>query len=440
MKKVIISAALLLSMISYAQKDELKALKKVYDKDVPSAKDIEKFKENISKAEALASDEGDKKYIAYYKAYAPFLELSNPENLKNPADILKSFSPETIYNIAVAGDEVVNYETASGKQLLSKDIQDLDPNMKTVLLNYAINLGNSGKAADASKVLYSIYLMNKKDADNLYYAASYAVNGQQYDAAMQYYNELKKINYTGAKTVYTAKSKLNDKYEPFNNKAERDQSVKLGTHTMPKDEKEPSKKGEIYKNMALILIHQGKEKEAFEAVAEARRENPDDTSIMISQADLYLKQKDIAGYKNVINEILAKEPNNADLIYNLGVISMEGNQDKEAEEYFMKAIAIKPDYANAYVNLAAVRLKPDAGIVEAMNKLGTSAADNKKYDQLKAQREKMFRDLLPDLERAHQLLPDSLPIMQSLDNVYGFLEMSAQRKEIKAKMQKVEKK
>ena len=36
MKKVIISAALLLSMISFAQKDELKTLKKVYDKDAPT--------------------------------------------------------------------------------------------------------------------------------------------------------------------------------------------------------------------------------------------------------------------------------------------------------------------------------------------------------------------------------------------------------------------
>lgn len=436
MKKIIISAALLLSMMSYAQKDELKKLKKIYDKDAPSAKDIANYKEALAEAEPLVSDEGDKAYLAYYKAFAPLLDLALPENRTNPQAVLSKFTPDMIYNIASSGDQVVQYEKKSGKKVLSDDIQQQDPYMSTALLNYAINLGNQKKEKDAAKVLYSLYLMDKSNQDNLYYAASYAVNAQDYESAMKYYNELKALNYTGEKTVYSAKSKLSDKYEPFANKADRDNAVKLGTHALPKEEQEPSKKGEIYKNMALILIQQGKQDEAFAAVADARRENPNDTGIALTQADLYAKQKDYDNYKKVVAEVLAKDPNNADLVYNLGVISMEANQDKEAEEYFRKAIQIKPDYANAYINLTAVRLKSDKEIVEQMNKLGTSAADNKKYDQLKAQREKMFRDLLPDLEKAYQLMSDNEGIANNLISVYGFLEMTEKRNAVKAKMNK----
>ncbi|NMH29056.1 tetratricopeptide repeat protein [Flavobacterium silvaticum] len=436
MKKTIITAALLMSLISFAQKDELKALKKIYDKDAPSVKDIASFKENLTKAEPLATDEGDKLYVAYYKAYAPLLDASLPENQKNPTAFFSKFSPDAIYSIAKSGDDVVQYEKKTGKKLLSDDILEQDPQMSTMLLNYAVALGEQKKEKDAAKVLYALYLMDKTKTDYLYYAASYSVNGQDFDKAMEYYNELKKINYTGEKTIYTAKSKINDKQEPFNTKAERDQAVKIGTHTLPKEEKEPSKKGEIYKNIALILVQQGKEKEAFEAVAEARRENPDDSGIMLTQADLYLKQKDIENYKKIVGEILAKDPNNADLIYNLGVVAMQGNQDAAAEEYFRKAIAIKPDYANAYINLTAVRMKPDKDIVEKMNKLGTSAADTKKYDQYKAQREKMFRDLLPDLEKAHELMPENETITQNLISVYGFLEMTDKRNALKASLKK----
>ncbi|RYG37709.1 MAG: tetratricopeptide repeat protein [Chitinophagaceae bacterium] len=284
--------------------------------------------------------------------------------------------------------------------------------------------------------MYSVYLMDKTNVDNLYYAASYSVNGGDYETAMKYYDVLKKLNYTGEKTVYSAKSKISEKYENFNSKDERDKAVKLGSHFLPKQEQEPSKKGEIYKNIALILVQQGKEKEAFAAVEEARRENPDDIGIMVSQADLFMKMKDDENYKKVVNEILAKEPNNASLIYNLGVVAMDANKDAEAEEHFKKAISIKPDYADAYINLTALRLKPDKAIVEKMNKLGTSAADNKKYDEYKAQREKMFRALLPDLEKAHQLLPENEVIAENLMSVYGFLEMSDKRKALKEKMKK----
>src|SRR5690606_6333491 len=198
-------------------------------------------------------------------------------------------------------------------------------------------------------------------------------------------------------------------------------------------EKEPSKKGEIYKNTSLILINQGKIEEAQKAVSQARKENPNDTAIMLAEADLYLKLKDNASYSRVVNEILAKEPNNADLIYNLGVLAIDANKLDEATAKFNRVLEINPNYANAYVNLAAVKLRADEVLVEKINNLSPSAADNKKYEQLRAERISLFNSVLPLLEKAHSLDPKNDVVIDNLLSVYGFLEMSDKRKALRAK-------
>ena len=49
----------------------------------------------------------------------------------------------------------------------------------------------------------------KKDQEKLYYAASYAVNGQDYDLALKHYEELKNLNYSGEKIpIISTKKRL----------------------------------------------------------------------------------------------------------------------------------------------------------------------------------------------------------------------------------------
>jgi tetratricopeptide (TPR) repeat protein len=435
LQQLLLATAVLVSAGSFAQKDEMKVLKRIYDKDTPTAKDITEYQSTLVKAEPLVanSTESDKVYFAYYKSIAPMLDLALPENQKNPQIALKIFTPTVLMAIGKASNDVVEFEKKSGKKILTDDIIQSAKEFSPQIINYAVAIGGQKQEKEASQVLYALYLMDKTQVDNLYFAASYAVNGQDYDNAMAYYKELKALNYSGEKTVYEAKSKISDKYEPFPSKSDRDIAVKLGTHVLPKEEKEPSKKGEIYKNMVLILNQQGKTEEAKAAIADAIKENPNDISVLMAEDDLYLKLKDNDGYKRVVAEIIQKDPNNADMIYNLGVVSLEAGQYDEAEKYFKRVLEIKPDYANAYVNLTVIKLKADKSIVEQMNKLSTSAADNKKYEQLKAQRTQLFNAVLPDLEKAYQLAPDNDSVIDNLLSVYNFLEMSDKRKALKAK-------
>lgn len=150
---------------------------------------------------------------------------------------------------------------------------------------------------------------------------------------------------------------------------------------------------------------------------------------------MYFKSNDLVSYKKLITEALEKNPTNADLYYNLGVItanSKEANASIDAEKYYLKAIEIKPDYKDAYVNLAVLKLAKDPNYVKKINDItGTSAVENKKYEALKAERMAMFKSAMPFLEKAYQLFPSDEGIKSTLRGVYNALDMVDKAKNIK---------
>jgi len=431
---ILLASAVLVSVSSFAQKDELKKLKKIYDKETPSANDLTEYKANLDKLSPLATEEGDKVYYNFYKANTAGIEMAILGANPNPAQLEKVLTSKTISDYAVAVNATLEYEKKSGKKVLTDDIDKKIIILKPILVNTAVNFGNVKKYKDAADVLYAVYLLDKKDQDKLFYAASYAVNGQDYESALNYYNELKALNYTGEGTIFWATNKSTKQEESFTTKAERELFIKGGTHEKPRDEKIESKKGEIFKNIALILVQNEKIDEAKAAVADARKASPDDVSLILTEADLYLKVKDFDTYTRLVNEAIAKDPKNADLIYNLGVISGNANKLEDAEKYYKRALEIDPNYFNANLNLAELKLRADEKFVTEMNKLGNSEKDNKRYEVIKAEREKNFKAALPYLEKAVELKPEDEPAKKTLLSVYNALEMTDKYKALKAKM------
>ncbi|MGV9004282.1 tetratricopeptide repeat protein [Flavobacterium sp.] len=436
-KQFLLASVLLVSVSNFAQKDELKKLKKIFDKDVPSAKDVEEYKVNVISLEKVVADESDKKALTYYKVNIPQMELASKGQTPSPLDIQKVYSIAYISELANVYSTIKEYEKTSGKKTFTDEIDLEFAQTKPILLNLAVDLGNQKKFKESSTVLYSIYKMDNTDVDQLFYAASYAVNGEDYDKALQYYDELIRLKYSGEGAIYFATNKASKAEESFgSNKNTRDTFVKTGSYEKPREEKIESKKGEIYKNVALIYVQQGKSTEAMKAVTQARLENPDDINLILTEADLYLNIKDFTTYKRLINEALEKNPKNADLVYNLGVISSNSNQLPDAIAYYKKAISLRPDYFNAYLNLSEVMLRGDEKYVEEMNKLGTTDKDNKRYAVIKAEREKNFQAALPYLEKAVELKPENEPAVKTLMSVYNALEMSDKYKALKMKLNK----
>ena len=166
-KYIVLGVAMFLSVSSFAQKDELKTLKKIYEKDVPSVKDVAEYKATVVSAEPLiaSATEADKVYFKYFKANTPFIEMSEalakPENQQNPAAALKFSTPASINALAVASDELMAYEKKTGKVVYTKEIQEDFPSFKPMLLNYAISLGNEDvkRYGDASEKMSISFIM-----------------------------------------------------------------------------------------------------------------------------------------------------------------------------------------------------------------------------------------------------------------------------------------
>lgn len=419
--KYIISAfALFLSLVVFAQKDQLKALEKAIKNFEPA-----NVKNAIKSVEDVISNATDQEKANFYflKGNA-FLEMAN-KNIETGSNLISA---------AKSYQELLELEKKIGKLKYSNQAEQSLTTVKNNLINEAIKDSDNSRFKESSLKLYEAYKLNPKDTIYLYYAASGAVNGKEYDIALTYYEKLKELNYSGKGKSYYAKSVLNNEEVSFSTKEERDKSVKLKLHTEPRDENIPSKRGEIYRNYALILVEKGQNAKALSAIQEARKDNPDDTSLALTEANLYLDAKDFESYKRVIEEVLIKSPNDADLYYNLGVISGTAKNNGDAEKYYKKTIEINPKYTNAYLNLAILKLDGDTKIVEEMNKLGNSAKDNKRYEELKKQREDVFKEALPYLEKVVELVPDNKEAKQTLLNVYTSLDMSDKYKALKATM------
>jgi thioredoxin-like negative regulator of GroEL len=163
--------------------------------------------------------------------------------------------------------------------------------------------------------------------------------------------------------------------------------------------------------MALILVQDGKTEEAKKAISDARKANPEDTSLTLTEANLYLETKDFDTYKK-----------------------LNAKNTEEAEKYYARVIEINPNYINAYINSAALKLESEKAIIDEMNKLGTSTKDMKRYDELKIKRENLFRSTIPALKKAVELDPKNTDVAKTLLNVYSALEMTTEYKALKAKM------
>jgi tetratricopeptide (TPR) repeat protein len=424
MKKYAIAAALLVAISASAQKDELKALRKLYEKETqPTQADITKTKELLDKVapmEASMTNEQKADYYHYAANYALYDAMVN-KKMSGLENAIKYY------------EQVLELEK-SGKKVHTKEIQEeIFPELKTQLMTFAQQLGQQKMFKEAGSVYALAYRVDPKDPANLYNAAASAVNSQDYDNALKHYLELDRIGYTGVGTVYSAVNVKDNKMEYFPNKQTRDLAVQQKLYTNPKDEILPSVKGEIVKNIALIYQFKGEDAKAKEAFVNARKANPGDVNLLTAEADLYLKANDMETYKRLISEATQRNPNNADLFYNLGVVTSKTNI-AEAIKHYEKALAINPNHVNANINMGSLLLEGEKKIVNEMNSLGTSAKDNKRYDELKKQRDDMFKKAIPYFETALKKEPENEYAIGMLAGIYQALDRPAEAKALKARL------
>lgn len=415
MKTRILTAALaMFTVVAFGQKKEIRRAGKAVEKG-----EYQEAKNYLQQAEAelAKADEDEKADYYLYKGYAL---IGNGENVPT-ADLMAAADA---FKKAV---ELGHDEAQQGIAAASN-----------ALVNAAIADQNAQKFSVAADKLATSYQLNKQDTVYLYYAASNAVNAKEYDKALEYYEELKDLGFTGEETIYTAVNKETGEEERMASKEQRDLFVKSGNYTNPQDTVTESKKGEIAKNIALIYIEKGEDEKAIAAIEDAKAENPGDVSLLQAEADMYYRMENMEKYREIMEKIVEQNPDDAVLYYNLGVSAAQMGDTERAVDYYKKAIELDPSMHNARINLAYVILAKERPIVDKMNTLGMSKADQKKYDELAEQRQQLYRDAVPHLEKVLEKDPDNIEAARTMMNIYYQLNETEKAEEMKQRVAEIE--
>ena len=290
------------------------------------------------------------------------------------------------------------------------------------LVNLAVQDNKNEDFISASKRLYDAYLINPDKDENvnyLYFAASSSVNGNDYQVALEYYNKLKKMNYTGIVSEYFI-TPVETQIEEKVSETEYNLFKSSKDYTNPRVGKTESRLPEIVKNIALIYVQLGETDMAVTAIEDARKIRPDDLNLLLSEADLYMKLGNKEKFKTLMQEAITKDPDNAILYYNLGVINTEQGEFEDAMNYYKKSLELDPNYASTYLNLVGLILEGEEVLVEQMNELATSnkRSDFEKYDKLKQDREDLYASCLPYLEKLIEIDPTNIEALKTAKNIY----------------------
>lgn len=331
MKKLVLGISLLVATTTFAQKDELKALKKMYDKEQITVEEFAKYKETLVKLESVATTEDDKVASKYYKAMTPLVEMSTLGAMPQPMQIAKILNPEAFTNIVDVMRSTLDYEAKTGKKVFTADINENIEGMKPIFTQMALTFNDAKKYKEASRVFYNTYKLDPKDVSNLENAGITALQASEFGDADKYYREIKAIGFKGTGLA---------KFE----------TTEIG----------------VAKVLAAIAFETKNYEQAKKEYAILNQLEPNDIQAQINEASCYYHTNDIATYKSKITTILEKDPNNAQLQYNVGYLS----------------------------------LAEDGKLVDEIN---ANLKNKAKYDELMAKRKAMFSTALPYFEKAHQL-------------------------------------
>lgn len=311
------------------------------------------------------------------------------------------------YKALIYGSLAATDSSSASSQLASEAVTalakakqlDADGKMKeniqkasTLLYQYQFNAGK--KALDTQKYAEAYTEFNKgleyMPGDTLlnYAAGISALNGRDYPHAIERFKELLPTNYSGLENVYS--------------------------------------------NLSFMYAATGDTATAIKIAGEGAAKFPKSSELATREIELSLmagKQKEVI---EKIDAQAAKEPNNKIYPFYLGIAYNASNQNDKAEEAYKKAIAIDPNYGDAYINLAGLIMNNGIEIYNKANRLPANKQTEYGAIMKKAQAE--FDRALPYLQKSVELSPKSELALKNLKTYYTIKNNKEKVAELDAKI------
>ena len=417
-KNICIILALFCINISYSQKKELK----LAERNIKS-EDYSAARQNIQLAEKLSSQMDAKTTIKYHYLKSVANYANGSSNIEESSIALENLN------------KAIDLESTSSTKLYTPKAKEL----RIAMLNRFVQDSRRSLEQEDYKSAYinleMSYRVSPNDTLYLYNAALLATENNDFDQALSFYNELIDLKFTGITTNYYAIEKATGEVQAFANPEQRELFLKAGTHDTPTKDELESVELSLLRSMAAIYKNQNDYDKSLSFIEKAKALDENDINIVLLESNIRWEMGDVESYEKLITKALEIDPDNADLHFNLGVISSDKGKaieiddvDKAMSHYnkamshYNKAIEIDSAYTNAYLNAAALILQKEQSIIEEMNLLGTSNADYNKYDELKIVREDIYKSAIPYLESVYELDNNNLSAVRTLRNIYSAVD------------------
>lgn len=187
---------------------------------------------------------------------------------------------------------------------------------------------------------------------------------------------------------------------------------------------------QCYSNIAYLYNLTGETDKQKEVLNEGLEKFPGSQPLLTSMINYYLANGQGSRALQYLNNLIAKDPSNEILYFARGTIYQKQENYPKALPDFKKAIELKPDYFDAQYNLGALFFNLGA---DATN-LASNSDDEVEYQKLKANADHLFEKATIYLEKAHELDPNNVNVMNSLLQVYLRNENMEKYKEMKNKL------
>ncbi len=157
--------------------------------------------------------------------------------------------------------------------------------------------------------------------------------------------------------------------------------------------------------------------ERLNAINRGRNLAPEHTGLIFEEVNYYIANNDNEGLLLSLEAAIKAAPDNKILHFAKGTALSTLKKFEESKEAYLEAIAIDSNYFDAYNNLGSLYLDQAAPLVDKMNNLGLSQADQKKYNSLKRQRNNFYLEAKPYLEEAVRIDNTAIPVLNALKEV-----------------------
>jgi len=411
MKKIVLFVlTLMLSASVFAQKKEVKAAEKALKKN-----DLTTAEASLKQAESLF-DQADAKT----KARILFVKAQLAQKQDDYATAVETYK------------KLIDFEKQNGINKYSGNAQKALFNLNESLRKIASEAFDKKDYAKTLKYMKLVYEINPND-DDLYNLALLELYNENYQEAYDKFKQLYDKGYDGVRTVYKLYDKQAKKDVVMPNEKMMRLYAKSDQYENPRVEKTKSKRSELVTNMLIALNKLGKNDEAYQLIKKAQAEDPDNTDLIIGEANYYLKKGDNEKFADAMKRLFEKDPKPA-YAYNIGFGYYKMGKQEDALKWFNKAIELDPNYKDAYLGASLAVLSKERELVDQINE---NLNNPKKYDALMVQLNEVYRKALPYLEKYHELDPSDISTIRTLKKIYTSLDMTDKAKEMRALLKKM---